>query len=410
MPLRLLLLFTTLLAAADKIPRRPFQLPAGINLDNPLTADNAVAIAIANNSALEADLSALAPVQADLADARLHRNPNIQSLLPIGSKPFEFLLNWPIDDLWQRKKRILAAEKNLAVISTGLAQFSLNLTRDVRLAHADLWLAQARHKTLNESAVLRERIAQLTDKRRENGDASGLEVSLARADHQSAVELFQRAAGDIEIANARLNALLGLRDSPRALTAAQATLPSNIPNDLVDAAYSARPDLRAAELQIEANAYRAKWQRSRIFNLVMPMLSIKETGSPLQARSGPGLQMDLPLFNKNQGLIARADAEVTQAAWRYAALRDRVELDVRESLARWEQARAAAHQLQTQVQPALEQSIQQSVTIYKNGDASYLNVLESTRVRFDVILRELDAEAAMARAIAELERAVGKKL
>ena len=149
MPLRLLLLFTTLLAAADKIPRRPFQLPAGINFDNPLTADNAVAIALANNSALEADLSALAPVQADLADARLHRNPNIQSLLPIGSKPFEFLLNWPIDELWQRKKRILAAEKNLAVISAGLAQFSLNLTRDVRLAHADLWLAQARHKTLN---------------------------------------------------------------------------------------------------------------------------------------------------------------------------------------------------------------------------------------------------------------------
>ena len=410
MPLRLLLLFTTLLAAADKIPRRPFQLPAGINLDNPLTADNAVAIALANNSALEADLSALAPVQADLADARLHRNPNIQSLLPIGSKPFEFLLNWPIDELWQRKKRILAAEKNLAVISTGLAQFSLNLTRDVRLAHADLWLAQARHKTLNESAVLRERIAQLTDKRLENGDASGLEVSLARADHQSAVELFQRAAGDIEIANARLNALLGLRDAPRPLTAAQATLPSNIPNDLVDAAYSARPDLRAAELQIEANAYRAKWQRSRIFNLVMPMLSIKQTGSPLQARAGPGLQMELPLFNKNQGLIARADAEVTQAAWRYATLRDRVELDVRESLARWEQASAAAHQLQTQVQPAIEQSIQQSVTIYNNGDASYLNVLESTRLRFDVILRKLDADAAMARALAELERAVGKKL
>ena len=410
MPLRLLLLFTTLLAAADKIPRRPFQLPAGINLDNPLTADNAVAIALANNSALEADLSALAPVQADLADARLHRNPNIQSLLPIGSKPFEFLLNWPIDELWQRKKRILAAEKNLAVISAGLAQFSLNLTRDVRLAHADLWLAQARHKTLNESAVLRERIAQLTDKRLENGDASGLEVSLARADHQSAVELFQRAAGDIEIANARLNALLGLRDSPRALTAAQATLPSNIPNDLVDAAYSARPDLRAAELQIEANAYRAKWQRSRIFNLVMPMLSIKQTGSPLQARSGPGLQMDIPLFNKNQGLIARADAEVTQAAWRYSALRDRVELEVREALARWDQSKAAALQLHTHVQPAVERSIQQSVTIYKNGDASYLNVLESTRLRFDVILRKLDADAAMARALAELERAVGKKL
>ena len=47
---------------------------------------------------------------------------------------------------------------------------------------------------------------------------------------------------------------------------------------------------------------------------------------------------------------------------------------------------------------------------YRNGDASFLSVLESTRLRFDVVLRELDAEAAMARAFAELERAAGKRI
>lgn len=409
--LLLLCLLPAVIYAEDKDPRRPFQLPPGVNLDAPLTADAAAAIALANNSALEAELAALALLQADLTDARLRRNPSIQSLLPVGPKPFEFLLFWPIDDLWQRKKRVLAAEKNLAVVAAGLPQFNLNLIRDVRLAHADLWLAQSRRKTLFESAALRARIAQLVDKRRENGDASGLDVSLARADHQSAVELLQRAEGDIQIANARLNGLLGLRDAPRAFAAANPAPPAKLPaaKDLVDSAYSARPDLRAAELQIEANAYRAKWQRSRIFNLVLPMLSVKQTGTPLQTRAGPGLQMELPLFNRNQGQIARADAEVTQAAWRYAALRDRVELEVRDALARLEQANAAAHQLNIQVKPALEQSIEQTVTIYKNGDASYLNVLESTRVRFDVLLRELDAEAAVARAFAELERAVGKR-
>ena len=400
------------MAPAGAQPRRAFQLPAGITLDAALTADDAVAIALWNNTALQADLAALGPALADVRDAELRRNPTIQSLLPIGPKPFEFLLMWPIEDLWQRKKRILAAQQTFDVIGAGLVQNGINLVRDVRLAHADLWLAQARRKALAESAALRLRIAQLTAKRLEAGDASGLDVGLANTDAESAAELAKRAGGDIEIAQARLRAPLGMRADPRPLTARNRDAwPAIGPaNELVEAAYSGRPDLRSAELQIEANAYRAKWQRSRIFNLVMPMLSVKEVGSPLRTRVGPGLQMELPIFNRNQGLIARADAEVVQAAWRYAALRDRVEQEVRESIARWDQARLAVQQLRSQVRPALEQSIQQSETIFKNGDASYLNVLESTRLRYDVILREIDAEAAMARSFAELERAIGKKL
>jgi len=39
-----------------------------------------------------------------------------------------------------------------------------------------------------------------------------------------------------------------------------------------------------------------------------------------------------------------------------------------------------------------------------------LNVLEATRQKFDAVLRELDAVAALARSQAELERSIGKKL
>ena len=390
-------------------PKRPFRLPDGISLGDPLTPGVAVTIALANNAALEADLAAIGIAQADVKDATLMRNPSIQTLLPVGLKPFEFLLNWPIEELWQRKKRVLAAERSLDLLSTGLVQNGLNLIRDVQVAHADLWLAERRRGTLEESAALRERIAELTERRRKAGDATGLDVALALTDARSARELAARAQGDTQIALTRLRPLLGLRNDPRALTAALQE-PVAIPGGLVDAAYAARPDLRAAELAIEAAAYRAKWQRSRIFTMVSPMLSIKETGTPLKARTGPGLQMELPIFNRNQGQIARADAEVQQAAWRYAALRDRVEGEVREASARFQQAAQSRRQLAEEVKPAMEQSIAQIEKAYRNGDASVLNVLETTRQRFDVLLRELDAQAAEARSRAELERSVGKKL
>jgi cobalt-zinc-cadmium efflux system outer membrane protein len=140
------------------------------------------------------------------------------------------------------------------------------------------------------------------------------------------------------------------------------------------------------------------------------MLSVKESGSPQAVRAGPGLTLEIPIFNRNQGQIARADAEVVQSAWRYAALRDQVEGEVRDAMARLEQARKSLELLRTGLKPIVEQAIGQTETAYRNGDASYLNVLETTRQKFDAILRERDAEAALARARAELERSVGKKI
>lgn len=393
-------------------PRRPFGLPPGVNLSDQLSAADAVAIALWNNSALEANLAAVGIAQADLLDAGLLKNPNFQSLIPVGAKPFEFLLNWPIEDLWQRKKRVLAARQNLDAVATGLVQNGLNLVRDVKTAHADLWLAERRTETLRESAAIRERIAKLTERRKDVGDASGLDVSLAWADARSADELAKRAAGDIEVARVRLHQLIGLRDSPRALSAIGWTDWPTIPgaNEALQAAYASRPDLRAAELAIEASAYRAKWQRSRIFNMVIPMLSVKESGSPQALRAGPGVTLEIPLFNRNQGQRARADAEVVQSAWRYSALRDQVEGEVRDAMARMEQARKSLDLLRTGLKPIVEQAIGQTEMAYRNGDASYLNVLETTRQKFDAILREREAEAALARAYAELERSVGKKI
>jgi cobalt-zinc-cadmium efflux system outer membrane protein len=279
------------------------------------------------------------------------------------------------------------------------------------VAHADLWVAESRSRTLAESAKLRARIATLTERRRDAGDATGLDVGLARADANSTSELAIRAAGDVEIAQSRLRLLLGMRNDPRPLSAKldqEPPQPAPVAQ-LVEAAYASRPDLRAAELAVEANAYRAKWQRSRVLNMVVPMLSVKESGSPVATRAGPGFQIEIPLFNRNQGQIARADAEVVQSAWRYAALRDRVEQEVRESFARFQQSRTSLDQLRRELKPAVEQVIEQTGTALRNGDASLLNLLEATRQRYDAELRESDAEAALMRAYAEVERSVGKK-
>ena len=390
-----------------------FSLPPGVTSTERLSARDAVAIALWNNADLQADLAALDVSRTELTEAALFKNPSFSTLFAVGPKPFEFLLAWPIEELWQRKQRVKAAQLNVDSVATGLVQNGLNLIRDVRLAYTDLWFAESRARILQDSSDLRGRIAAFAQKRRDAGDGTGLDVSLARADSQSNAELARMSLADVEVIRAHLRYLLGLRqqDRPLSIAVQPSAPPQPLPpiSVLFETAASNRPDLRAAEISVQAAAEKAKWERSQVLAMLAPTLSIKEVGTD-GLRAGPGLNMEIPILSRNQGRISRADAEVVRSGKLYAALRARIEHEVVDAYVRAQQAQTALIQLQQQVRPAVEQSIQLSQRAYENGDIILLSVLEASRQRHDLDLREAEVSAALQRALAELERAVGKSL
>ena len=105
---------------------------------------------------------------------------------------------------------------------------------------------------------------------------------------------------------------------------------------LVREALAARPDLRAAEIGVEAAAARLGWERSRILTLTA-VLDANGKGSQ-GFEAGPGIDLGLPLFNRNQGGRLRAQARTAAASAAYAALQQQVGLDVREAAALFDQA------------------------------------------------------------------------
>src|SRR5262245_32747179 len=279
-----------------------FTLPPGVVLTDQLSLREALSIALWNNSALQADLANINVTRADLVAAGLFRNPSFSMLLPVGPKPFEFLLAWPIEELWQRRRRIKAARLNVEATATGLVQNGLNLVRNVRVAHTDLWLAQERARTLEEAAELHERIHTMTEKRKANGDATGLDATVSLANARSASQVAGDARDEIGIAHPRLIHLMGMRRENRMFAAVLDAGTPALPEltVLLEMAMGNRPDLRAAELTIEMNAERAKWERSRTLAMVAPALSTKGVGSA-GIRTGPGINMDVPLLSRNQG-------------------------------------------------------------------------------------------------------------
>ncbi|MGH9839410.1 MAG: TolC family protein [Blastocatellia bacterium] len=413
-------------------------MPAGVSLDDGVTEDEAIAIALWNNPALQAELTALGLARADVIQAGLLTNPQLTMIFPFSFRILEAVANWPIEAIWQRPKRVAAAKLELERVGETLVTRALDLVRDVRLAYAEHAAARGRAAIAGEIVRERREIAAIVNARLRAGDISELETSASVTEARLAEERAARFTQDVTLNKERLRTLLGFGADgpaldvivpplPLAPAAAQiisvqasaapagtspiatsAAIESEPLNELIKQALDARPELKAGELAIEAAGARAKWERSRIIAVTA---IAKEYGRGANGfEQGPGLQIELPIFSRNQGGISRAEAEIERAAKQLIAARQRVVADVREAYTLLTQAREAHQLWRTRVLPPLEQDIRLAGTAYRSGDVAYLFVLETARRYSDERLREADYRAATGRALAQLERSVGRRL
>ncbi|HEX9000536.1 MAG TPA: TolC family protein [Blastocatellia bacterium] len=410
-------------------------MPEGVSLDDGVTEDEAVAIALWNSPGLQAEMTSLGLARADVIQAGLLANPQLTMIFPFSFRILEAVANWPIEAIWQRPRRVAAAKLEQERIAETLVSRALDLVRDVRLAYAEYMAAQTRAGIAEEITRERREIAVIINARLRAGDISELETNAAVTDARLIEERAARFAQDAALASERLRGLLGFGDDdvrlaliapPLRLAPAvnqiigvqaanapidgpsSAATESQTLNELIKQALDARPELKAGELAIEAAGARAKWERSRIINVTA---IAKEYGRGTNGfEQGPGLLIDLPIFNRNQGNISRAEADIERAAKQLIAARQRVVSEVREAYTQLAQAREAHRLWRTRVLPPLEQDIHLAETAYRSGDVAYLFVLETARRYSDERLREADYQVAAARALAQLERSVGRRL
>jgi len=291
---------------------------------------------------------------------------------------------------------------------------ALDLVRDVRLAHAESMVAARRVILRREVEQLWSTVASLTEARQKAGDASAVEVRAAHAEALTAADLTTRASADDRLAQQRLRRLVGLAQSGLGdrLAIAQTPVDPALPppvETLVKNAFAARPDVRGAEMAIEAAGSRLGWERSKVLQ-VFARLDVKPVGTRGGAPSlvVPGATVDIPIFNWNPGGRGRAEAEMTQAAFRYVAVRDDVATEVRVAHEQLGQALGSLGPWREKVLPLLEANVTSLMKAYESGSETYLLVLESTRRSQDAKLRALDLEADVLRARVALARAVGR--
>jgi outer membrane protein, heavy metal efflux system len=391
-------------------PPTEAKLPSGVSLADGLTEDEAVAVALWNNAGFQAELATLGIARADLLDAGMIQNPLMTLFLPWGPRQAELTLSLPLQSLWQRGRRVKAARLDVERVANGLVAAGLDLIRDTKMAYTALALAQERERLGREALRLRARVAELAEARLRAGDVSALEAGVIRLDARQADEELLRASLAVASARSALLRQLGLDGTQAGLTIGGLAVEARAIGDLESAlklALAARPDVRAAELAIESAGARLGWEKTRIVTNLAA--AAKGSGADGEWVLGPGLSLEIPLFNQNQGPRARAHAEIERAIWHYAATRHRLVQEVRDAHQRYATTAQAETLLRKEILPGLDENLRRAEKAYAAGEVSYLFVLETMRQRLDAGLRAADATAELARAAAQLDRSIGRK-
>jgi cobalt-zinc-cadmium efflux system outer membrane protein len=386
-----------------------------IDWDDGLTEEEAIHLALWNNPGYSELLADLGIARADVIQAAQLENPQLNTMFPVGPKQWEFTLMVPLDVLWLRPLRVAASQLESQRVAERLVQDGLNVVRDVRVAYIDWRLAIERNRLAREGASMRAEFARIADARLAAGAVAELDVSATRLDATIGEGDAMRAGLDIEITGEQLRFLLGIQltsivPRPQDEGATDIELPLEMDLDaLVTEAVTSRPDLRAAQLSVMAAEERANLATCDYWNIAAILPDINSRGTK-GFEAGPGLQLTVPLFHWNEGAIARAEADAERLRRQYTRLRDTTALEVRRAHTQLLQAEQELRVWQEQIIPQARAAVQSARRALEEDGVSLLLVLETSRQLLTAQGRALEADAAVRRAIAELERSVGRRL
>ena len=183
----------------------------------------------------------------------------------------------------------------------------------------------------------------------------------------------------------------------------QGAIPTLDFNSMVDRLYAESPE-RAASL---AQVVRARWTLQRELAEPTPNINVQTLIQQNQVTDEANISVQatfpLPLWNRNQGGVRRAQADVAAAQTNVS----RVELDLQQRLAaafeRYSNARQQVDRYEKSILPAAEESLRLVTAGWQQGEFDYLTRLTSQRTFFQVNLAYLTALGDLRASVIEIE-------
>lgn len=299
----------------------------------------------------------------------------------------------------QRGQRTDAAKADIKAAEAHFLHDQRLLTAEVNLAFFEAVRARDFLEIGRQDMELARTLQNAAQRRLDAGSSTQLDVNLATAELGRAEERFFLAEGAYGETRALLAEVTGgdpgsppLPVGDLAETASAALPPLT---DLLASASSHRGDLEALQQTEKALQSRLSLaRRGAIPNLTLGAFYGKEGSTDTLV--GGGVNFALPVFNRNQGEIAEANAAHQRASAERALLNLQVQREVAAAYARYQAASRSVSRLQETVLGTLEENFQLLRRAYEAGKTSSTEVVVIRR-SFIEAQRELVDAALMAR-------------
>lgn len=397
-----------------------------------MTLDMAIDRLTDANLDLRTKFQEIPKAEADILSAGLRGNPLVFASaddVPYGryspQRPGEngygVTVIQPVDANNKRRVRILAAQRAKRVLE---AQYQ----DAVRVQIDNLYTAFV------DVLAARETVRYL------EASLTGLEEALAATEKQLRRE--QRSAIERDrLAIQRDSAEIGLEEAKAALSNATHVLAVqlNIPlqeadvlsirgrigtktddlapvEELIGMAIANRPDLVAYRLGIQRAQADVSLSRAEAFPDVFVLYTPfgfrnnTPTGGQDATSWSLGVMASVPIFNRNQGNIRRAEINVSQTRTELAGVERQIETEVRSAARDLETARGAVRRLETDVLPRARTIRNRTLNLFKSGEENVIGYINAQREYSEVVRQYRDALIRHRRAALKLNTAVALRI
>jgi cobalt-zinc-cadmium efflux system outer membrane protein len=413
----------------------PIELPAAEDEGPPdgLTLEQAIAQLVRANPDLTVKYQEIPKAQADILTAGLWSNPLIfgsaggvpygsYSTHRPGSTDYSVSLVQPFDINGKIRARTRLAEAGQAVLAAQYQDAVRLEVENLHAAYVDVLAARATVGYLRAGSAAFDGLVKSTEDRVRRGEAPESELDTALIQRETATNTVEDAVTRLRQAKRRLAVLLGVPTAqadaiePRASLHDRAPAPPRV-EELDRLALCNRPDLAAYRLGVRSALANAELQRRErfpdVFALYTPYGFQANNDNPAARGAtswGAGIFATIPIANRNQGNIRRADHNVLQSQMEVSGLEDQVAAEVENAAMEYDTTRRAVERIERLILPRAAHRREDRRRLYAQGQENLDTYLNAQRDYNEVIQQYRDAQVRHRRAMLGLNTAIGVRL
>ena len=386
-----------------------------------LTLHEALTLALNFSPNLAAAAWAVRSAEARAFQAGLPPNPEFKAeveefggsdeLRSFDAAEYTLKLGQSIELGGKRKKRahVAALERNLA--GWDYESRRLDLLREVRQAFTDVLARQEGLSLREDLVILAEELLQTVEKRVEAGAASSVEKMKAEIELSSLRIELEQQKRNLGADRNRLATLWGSTSAPFTSAVGDMEQLSPVPSQkvLVDHITS-NPNITRSLVELDQREAALKLEQAARIPDVTLSGGLKWLDEIDDQAFVAGVDVPLPLYDRNQGGIREAQYEVAKAREMSRATKLALESSLVSAHQQLLNAYREALTLRNELLPRARESFEKTNEGYQQGRFGYLDVLDAQRTLFEAKGQYIEALANYHKVVAQIESLIGRPL